>query len=265
MVCCETFLLRDNVVASDVVLFREDDGGAVSAKPKYQQVEEYIRGLISTGKVPVGEKIPTEQELCDRFGFSRMTINKSLNNLAGSGYISRVPGKGSFVTAQHIRKSLLAAESFTEDMAHIGMKAGSRLLSYEVLPASEFPIASQKLDCTGEDLIHHFVRLRTGDGKPVALSDTYVSAKVIPAISVEALNESFYAYVKSLGIRVAGYDMEISATLPTEEQRQLLSLDDVAILQMTHVTYAEREGLRIPFEYITTHYNGDLYSYRFEM
>jgi GntR family transcriptional regulator len=246
-------------------LYRKGNGGAVSAKPKYQQVEEYIRGLISTGRISVGEKIPTEQELCNRFGFSRMTINKSLNNLAGSGYISRAPGKGSFVTAQHVRKSLLAAESFTEDMAHIGMKAGSRLLSYEVLPASEFQVASQKLGCASEELIHHFVRLRTGDGKPVALSNTYVSAKVIPAISVEALNESFYAYVKSLDIRVAGYDMEISATLPTEEQRQLLSLDDVAILQMTHVTYTEREGLRVPFEYITTYYNGDLYSYRFEM
>ena len=258
-------MLRANVIASNVALNREGNGGAVSAKPKYQQVEEYIRGLISAGRISVGEKIPTEQELCDQFGFSRMTINKSLNNLASSGYISRIPGKGSFVTAQHVRKSLLAGDSFTEDMQHIGMKAGSKLLSYEVLPASQFPVASQKLCCNSEELIHHFLRLRTGDGKPIAISDTYVSSQIIPAISVEALNESFYAYVRTLGIHVAGCDMEISATLPTEEQQRLLGLDDGAILQMTHVTYAEYKGTKVPFEYITTYYNGDLYSYRFEM
>ncbi|MFR5733539.1 MAG: GntR family transcriptional regulator [Clostridium sp.] len=39
-----------------------------------------------------------EEQLCQRFNFSRMTINKALNHLSTLGYIERIPGRGSFVT-----------------------------------------------------------------------------------------------------------------------------------------------------------------------
>lgn len=234
----------------------------MARKPKYQMVEQTVRDMIADGALKVGDQIPTEEELCAQFGFSRMTVSKALNNLSADGYIERVPGRGSFVTRRHVNKNLTSAASFTEDMAAIGLKAGARLLSYEVVPASCAPIASEKLGLSESDLIHHFVRLRTGNDMPIAISDTYISAAVIPAISVECLNGSFYEYVHSLGISTSHADMELRATLPTDEQKRLLEAEDIALLCSTHVTYTTVDGTSVPYEYINTFYNGSIYTYR---
>ena len=105
------------------------------------------------------------------------------------------------------------------------------------------------------------MRLRTGDDIPVAISDTYISAAVIPAISVECLNGSFYEYVRSLGINTGLCRMSISAVIPTPEQQSLLCAKDIALLAVRHVTCADIDGKQVPYEYITTYYNGDSYSY----
>ena len=230
-------------------------------EPKYRQVEESIHRMIQLGTLKVGDQIPTEEELCEKFGFSRMTVNKALSNLSASGYIERIPGRGSFVRSHHVDKSLSAGTSFTEDMAAIGLKAGSKLLSYEVVPASTYPKAQEALELAPDALIHHFVRLRTGDDIPVAISDTCISAAIIPAISVECLNGSFYEYIRSLGIRTGLCRMSISAALPTPEQQRLLGAKDIALLAVRHVTCTKVEGQQVPYEYITTYYNGDTYTY----
>ena len=95
---------------------------------KYKQIEDYIKQEISRKNLQIGDQIMTEEQLCQRFNFSRMTINKALNHLSTLGYIERIPGRGSFVTAPHIQKENLGTgSSFTEDMKSIGLKAGARL------------------------------------------------------------------------------------------------------------------------------------------
>ena len=89
---------------------------------KYKQIEDYIKQEISRKNLQIGDQIMTEEQLCQRFNFSRMTINKALNHLSALGYIERIPGRGSFVTAPHIQKENLGTgSSFTEDMKSIGL------------------------------------------------------------------------------------------------------------------------------------------------
>lgn len=106
---------------------------------KYQVVERAIRDAIIDGTLKVGDQLMTEEELCARFGFSRTTIGKALDNLRAHGYIERVAGRGTFVKAAHVEKQAGSSSSFTEDMASIGLKAGAKLISYEVLRARDVP------------------------------------------------------------------------------------------------------------------------------
>ena len=53
---------------------------------KYRQVEQYIIKEIEKGNLRTGDQIMTEEQLCEKFGFSRMTVNKALNRLSESGY-----------------------------------------------------------------------------------------------------------------------------------------------------------------------------------
>lgn len=228
---------------------------------KYRQIEDYIKQEIDRNHLKIGDQIMTEEQLCRRFNFSRMTINKALNHLSELGYIERIPGRGSFVTAPHVRKDTNTITSFTEDMKSIGLTAGARLLSYEILHGRDVPSVAKKLDLGDDDLIHYFVRLRTGNKTPIAISYTYIAATVVPAVNVDCLNNSFYAYLDSLGIIRHGKHMELKAYLPTEEQKKLLEINNSALLCISHVTYTEYQDRILPFEYIETYYNGDVYTY----
>lgn len=233
---------------------------------KYKQIEDYIKQEISRKNLQIGDQIMTEEQLCQRFNFSRMTINKALNHLSALGYIERIPGRGSFVTAPHIQKENLGTgSSFTEDMKSIGLKAGARLLSYELLRADDIPTIAKKLELSGNDFIHYFVRLRTGNDKPIAISYTYVSAKIIPAINVDCLNASFYEFVDSLGLERELKQLELKATPPTDRQKELLAANNIALLCSAHITYTHIDGHLHPYEYIETYYNGDIYTYTYNV
>lgn len=230
---------------------------------KYRIIEDYIINLIDSGKLKAGDQIMTEERLSQMFSFSRMTINKALNRLQDNGYIKRTPGRGSFVSAPVVRKPSVNITSFTDDMKLIGLHAGSKLISYEVVKAGTMPEIREKLKLNDNDLIHYFVRLRTGNNIPIAITYDYICARVIPAIDVSALDNSFYEYLDSIGIRRVAKDMELSATLPTREQKELLQIDNVALLCSAHVTYTVFNNKQVPFEYSRTYYNGDSYSYTF--
>ncbi|MCL4506298.1 MAG: GntR family transcriptional regulator [Chloroflexi bacterium] len=63
----------------------------------YAQVELLIREEIARDGLQPGARLPTEAELCKRFGVSRSTIRQSLNRLEIDGLITRTRGKGTFV------------------------------------------------------------------------------------------------------------------------------------------------------------------------
>ncbi|UVI28911.1 GntR family transcriptional regulator [Paenibacillus spongiae] len=66
--------------------------------PLYQKIQEYVRELINSEGLKTGDRIPTEKELMDRFNVSKITVVNALTGLANERIITRVPGRGSFVS-----------------------------------------------------------------------------------------------------------------------------------------------------------------------
>jgi GntR family transcriptional repressor for pyruvate dehydrogenase complex len=60
-------------------------------------VQEQIEQVIKEGKLPAGEKLPTEMELCENFGVSRTVMREALRGLSAKGMISIEKGRGMFV------------------------------------------------------------------------------------------------------------------------------------------------------------------------
>jgi GntR family transcriptional repressor for pyruvate dehydrogenase complex len=73
------------------------------------KVAEQLRGLISDGRVKVGDRLPSERELAEQMGVSRISIREALQQLEMQGMLEIVHGGGSIVrniTGQEIRKTL---------------------------------------------------------------------------------------------------------------------------------------------------------------
>ena len=63
------------------------------SRPLYRQVADRLREAILGGETGPGDPLPSEQRLEQRFGVSRITIRKALDELAGEGLIERQQGR----------------------------------------------------------------------------------------------------------------------------------------------------------------------------
>lgn len=81
-----------------------------SYAPKYVQIQNYILQKIESGEYAAGDKIPSETELARQFDVSRLTVNTAVKELANSGIVERVQGKGTFVR-------FVPGQSFSSPMA----------------------------------------------------------------------------------------------------------------------------------------------------
>lgn len=74
--------------------------GALNQEGLAKQIADSIRAAIVSGKLLVGERLPTENELAEKFGVSRPTVREALKRLAAQNLIhsKRGPTGGSFVT-----------------------------------------------------------------------------------------------------------------------------------------------------------------------
>ena len=71
--------------------------------PKYQRLKSHIIARIKAGDWQPAHQLPSEHELVSSLQVSRMTVNRALRELASEGYLTRVPGVGTFVAEIHSR------------------------------------------------------------------------------------------------------------------------------------------------------------------
>lgn len=69
------------------------------AQPRYQDVADVLIDQIADGEFSVGSMLPTELELCERFGVSRYTVREALRRLEEMGLVARRQGSGTVVQA----------------------------------------------------------------------------------------------------------------------------------------------------------------------
>ena len=225
----------------------------MSKNPKYIKIMSDLESQIKNNELKPGDQIPTEKNLCEMYNASRMTVNKAIMMLCEKRLVERIAGKGSFVKDYRTIKNLQLGStgSFTEDMISTGKVPGAKLIGYKLVKGKEVPHVRDALKLSDEDFIHYFVRLRTGDNIPIAIS-------YIPSLDIQVLENSLYKYIKKLGYQIQGIDAQYSAVMPTKKQKELLKVDNIALFKSQHVTFLS-DGT--PFEYISTYYRGDQYTY----
>lgn len=71
-------------------------------EPRYQSVIDWVMQEIKDGNLNIGNKLPTEKELCEKFGLSRQTIRHATGVLEKKKICTRVRGSGTYVGVNHV-------------------------------------------------------------------------------------------------------------------------------------------------------------------
>ncbi|MGH8666569.1 MAG: GntR family transcriptional regulator, partial [Burkholderiales bacterium] len=68
---------------------RVDGSPPGRSRPRYRVIAERLLAEIASGKHAVGTLLPTEIELCARFGASRYTVREALRVITEKGLVTR--------------------------------------------------------------------------------------------------------------------------------------------------------------------------------
>jgi GntR family transcriptional regulator len=144
--------------------------------PLYAQIEALLAAGIRDGTLPPGSRLPSEDSLIERFGVSRTTIRKTIQNLAQSGLIEIRRGKGTFVTQPKMTQELTELSGFVEDMRALGRTPTARLVSKQLVEANES--VARQLGLTAGTPVVRIERVRLADDVPVSFDETYLPREI---------------------------------------------------------------------------------------
>ena len=68
-----------------------------SSEPAYAQLANIVRRQIAAGQFRPGDQLPSEAQLCRKYGISPMTVRRSINLLSDQGVVNAEQGRGTFV------------------------------------------------------------------------------------------------------------------------------------------------------------------------
>ncbi|ASP20458.1 HTH-type transcriptional repressor YvoA [Antarctobacter heliothermus] len=88
----------------------------MSGMPLYLSLQNEILAAIARGEYVAGDLLPTEQEYCERFGVSRATVRKALQNLSTDGRVVRKHGIGTYVHSSEQPGQSVKFRGFLEDV-----------------------------------------------------------------------------------------------------------------------------------------------------
>lgn len=132
---------------------------------------------IASGRFPVGTLLPTEFELCDRYGTSRYAVRKALDELQELGLISRRKNVGTRVEAARPKPGFTQSIATVDELAQFG--AQHVRVVREVQEVVVDLALAKELGCAGGTRWLRVSSLRMDGGRkprPICWTDVYVDA-----------------------------------------------------------------------------------------
>jgi GntR family transcriptional regulator, N-acetylglucosamine utilization regulator len=224
--------------------------------PLYHQLHEVLRAEIEAGRWLPGGQIPTETQLVERFGVSKITVRQALQQLVDGGYVRREHGRGTFVSLCKFDEGPRELTSFTEEMRRHSLMAGARTLE-QAGGAAEGRVA-EALRVPAGSPIFLLKRVRLAGGEPVTIQTAHIPAALVPGIAV-ADGDSLYDVLQSRYDLFAARARETYiAGLADADSAGMLGIEAGApVFQVERVTFLPNGK---PFEFVRSTIRGDRYA-----
>jgi GntR family transcriptional regulator len=197
------------------------------ANPIYQVIYDDLAVQIAEGALEPDARLPSESELADRYGVSRMTVRQALKQMENERLVIRRRGAGTFVApvAEQFR-TLNRLGPFEREIGLEGTRLRTQVLGRESLvPPDE---VRERLGLKPRQAAILLSRLRIVDDRPAALQRSWIPYALAPGlVREELIDGSLYrTLLERHGVAVQWAEQEIRGVLADEELAVLL---DVAI------------------------------------
>jgi len=225
-----------------------------AAKPRYQQLKDFIIEQIATGALQTADRVPSENELVESKSVSRMTANRALRELNDEGYVERVAGRGTFVSDFRSRSDLLEVQNIADEITRRGHTHTSRVLR-QSLQHARGEIAKALHVEQGTD-VFHLLLVHCEDGAPIQVEDRYVLASFAPdCLQQDFVTQTPSAYLTGIApLQEAEQAVRASMPNPAIRKRLEMPADEASLVIIRRTWSAGR-----PVTFARLHHPGSRY------
>lgn len=235
-------------------------------EPLYHQVVDEIRHRVVSGQWPPGSRVPSERELADSLGVSRITVRHAMRLAVAEGLLRQRPGVGTFVGDEdRMNQDLSEVRSFERTLAQQGHVATTQILASETTMSDLALSGLLMIDPAAP--VCHLRLLGLRDASPVVLYDSYFAQdfgeemaaaasdllaagrpfSTLDLYKVKTVTRTLTSLNQTIGAIAAGADL--AEHLQTDEGAPILAIESVM---------ADEEG---PLEFRRAYYRPDRYKF----
>lgn len=212
---------------------------------------------IELGEYKSGDKLPTEEELCEKYNLSRTTVRNALKDLENKGLIRRERSLGTFISMAKISQGPKILKSFTEDMIDRGYTPYSKELERKVIKSHG--IISKKLQIEDGEKVTYIKRLRFADDKPMGIQEVFLPYSRFPDLlsEVEEIGSLYSLLKEKYNIAIKYAKESYRAVLLNDVEAELLESPD-----NSPAFYVERISFDLnkkPIEFVKSLMRADRY------
>jgi GntR family transcriptional regulator len=234
----------------------------MNAIPLYSRVVQDLVKRVQLGEFPADSQIPTEHELCRRYGVSRITVRKALDQLVARRILYRRRGVGTFVSplppsGKSIRFFGNLQDVLPSDLRH----------SYRVLDRGmERPPSSVARQFGDEEKRYHIRTVNEHDGTPYSVSDFYFASEYTETaakMDLRAGKQPIQYLEEMVGVRVHRAEQTVGADIARVHAARALSIKPDAPVLRVQRTYYGADGT--PLEVVVVRYHPERYQIHIDL
>lgn len=224
--------------------------------PYYIQIRESILKKIVSGELKVGDKLPSEENLAKHFGVSRMTVNKALRDLVDDGYLTRVPGSGTYINKIRREGSGMATLGFMESISKKGFNVTTKVVFKELeIPSKD---VAERLNIFLSQQVYHIKRVRFVNNIPIVFQDSYIRQDLCPGLfEYDLENKSLYRSIQKItGKEIRKARDKIEAIESDEKMEEILKVKkSFPLLYIERVAFIDDNPIELTYSW----YRSDQY------
>jgi GntR family transcriptional regulator len=211
-------------------------------EPIYKVIERDLRKDILNGTLKQGDMIPSEIELCAKYGVARMTVRHAVDNLLIDGYIYRHKGRGTFVVfnkQEMDQNKQVPFFSFSREMIAGNGKLINTVINFSIEEPDE--IIAKKLQLLPSDKVYYVERIRKSENVALVYERIYLPVNLFPELKEEDFLHSIHDYVENkMCYSIRNCECAIEARALAAKVAKILNCtENESALYMSSVTYLD--------------------------
>jgi GntR family transcriptional regulator len=193
-----------------------------TAVPLYHQLKELLREQILGNTWPPGARIPSETQLCARYGISRITVRQALDDLVTEGWLYRERGRGTFVRSAEPEIGLSPLFMLQRIASFPGPPEHRPLWTRTVAASAS---VRRSLGLSRGERVLQIARIRLVNGKPVAFEVGHIPRALLHRLPTpeETRSSFFYDILRAAsGVEPAHTRITLEAVLVGAQEARFL-------------------------------------------